>query len=87
MTGEEAQGSQSGQGEVTSNAPMKWCRACAMRGFTACKRVDGQESEETLRRKAELAACKDVGLDEAQCTGSVLSHVKCGTMEAVPPTQ
>ncbi len=61
--------------------PMRWCRACA-RGasFTACKRVDGVEPEETLRRKAELTACKDVGLAEAECAGPVLTNVQCGQM-------
>jgi hypothetical protein len=55
-----------------------------MRGFTACKRVDGQEPEETLRVKARLAACKDVGLTEQECTDSVVSHVQCGLMPAQP---
>lgn len=61
--------------------PMRWCRACA-RGasFTACKRVDGVEPEETLKRKAELTACKDVGLAEAECAGPILTNVQCGQM-------
>jgi len=60
---------------------MRWCRACAKgQSFTACKRVDGTEPEEALKRKAELTACKDVGLSEAECTGPVLSHVQCGDM-------
>ena len=66
---------------VTSNAPMRWCRACARgQAFTACKRVDGQEDEETLKRKAGLTACKDVGLGDEQCKGEILSHVTCGLM-------
>jgi hypothetical protein len=67
-----------GSAQPAAGGPMRWCRACAMRSFTACKRVDGQEPEEVLKRKAELAACADVGLSEQECTGSVLSHQDCG---------
>jgi len=72
--GPAAAGEVQGQG----TGPLRWCRACAVRGFTACKRVDGQEPEETLRRKAEITACKDVGLTEEQCTPDVLRFTKCG---------
>jgi hypothetical protein len=74
-------------GGATITAPpagdgqLRWCRACARgQAFTACKRVDGTEPEETLKRKAELTACKDVGLDEAACAGPILSNVQCGVM-------
>jgi hypothetical protein len=67
--------------QATGDGPMRWCRACARgQAFTACKRVDGTEPEETLRRKAEITACTDVGLDEAACSGPVLSNVQCGVM-------
>lgn len=85
MEGKTSPAAEAAKDRVTSNAPMRWCRACALgKAFTACKRVDGQEDEETLTRKAELAACKDVGLGEEQCTGGVLSHIQCGLM---PPSQ
>jgi hypothetical protein len=42
--------------------------------------VDGTEPEEALRRKAELTACKDVGLAEAECAGEILTNVQCGVM-------
>lgn len=73
-----------GGGETVTqpaDGPMRWCRACARgQAFTACKRVDGTEPEETLKRKAELTACQDVGLGEAECAGAVLSNVQCGEM-------
>ncbi|MBW2260800.1 MAG: hypothetical protein JRG91_02420 [Deltaproteobacteria bacterium] len=66
---------------ATGDGQMRWCRACAKgQAFTACKRVDGQEPEETLKRKAELTACKDVGLGEAECAGPILTNVQCGVM-------
>ena len=58
--------------------PAMWCRACAKKGFTACKRVDGAQDEDTLRRKAEVAACAEVGISEKECTAEVLSMVECG---------
>ena len=71
-------------GTVTAPAgdgQLRWCRACARgQAFTACKRVDGTEPEETLKRKAELTACKDVGLQEAECAGPIISNVQCGVM-------
>jgi hypothetical protein len=51
--------------------------ACAKAGFTACKRVEGHGTEEALRRRAELAACEDVGIPEAKCDDEVLSNVRC----------
>jgi hypothetical protein len=62
-----------------ADGPMMWCMACAKAGFTACKRVEGRDGEDAVRRRAELAACKDVAIADDQCTGDVLSNVKCGT--------
>lgn len=62
------------------DGPMVWCMACAKAGFTACKRVEGRDGEENVKRRAELAACEDVGIPEDRCTGDVLNNVKCGTM-------
>lgn len=78
---EEGQEGQTVAAPASGDGQMRWCRACA-RGpsWTSCKRVDGTEPEETLRRKAELAACKDVGLAEAECAGQILSNVQCGEM-------
>jgi hypothetical protein len=79
---EEGQGGgQTVTAPAAGDGQMRWCRACA-RGpsWTSCKRVDGTEPEETLQRKAELKACKDVGLAEAECAGEILSNVQCGVM-------
>ncbi len=63
-----------------ANGPKVWCMACAKAGFTACKRVEGRDGEKSVRRRAEIAACKDVGIAEADCSGDKLSNVKCGEM-------
>ncbi len=64
-----------GEGDVA-----RWCMACAQKGFMACKRTDGRKPEADLKREAELLACKDVGIAEADCTPDKLSNVSCGVM-------
>jgi len=57
----------------------RWCRACALKNFLSCKRVTGTGSEAEIRRKAELAACKDIGFAPEQCTQDRIRFVDCGT--------
>ena len=79
--GEVPESGETATAPAAADGPLRWCRACAKgQAFTACKRVDGQEPEETLKRKAELTACKDVGLSDAECSGQILSNVQCGVM-------
>lgn len=68
-----------GTGKIPPNvATYRWCKACALKNFLACKRVDGYGTEEEIRRKVELTACKEVGYSEQQCTEEKLRFVECG---------
>ncbi|MFH1438761.1 MAG: hypothetical protein ABIJ56_23830 [Pseudomonadota bacterium] len=56
----------------------RWCRACALRNFLSCKRETGTGTEAEIRRKAELAACRDIGFAPEQCTEDRIRFVDCG---------
>jgi len=56
----------------------RWCRACAVRSFLACKRIDGTGTEEQIKRRAEESACKDVGFSPQECTKDRIRFEECG---------
>jgi len=56
----------------------RWCRACALRSFLSCKRVDGTGTEEEIRRKARETACKDIGFSPQECTQEKIRFEECG---------
>jgi len=66
-------------GVVSGDVPvLRWCRACALKNFLACKRVTGVGPESEIMRKAELAACKEIGYTPEECTPDKIRFAECG---------
>ena len=57
---------------------LRYCQVCAVRNFYSCQRIVATGSENEVKRKAELAACKDVGYNEKECTLDKIKFVECG---------